>query len=180
MRVQTRGCRQAGFTLLEMVLATSVFAVGSGAAMSALLSANYLARTTQEQGTAVQAAQTTLERVRGVTFEEAFARFNDTALDDPAGGVPGADFAVPGLTPQLGDPDGFCGRVTFPGNNVVLLEDGIDRELGMPRDLSLDDVIDNLNHSADYAVLPVRITVAWRGVLGDAQVSIGTTLVERQ
>ena len=75
---------------------------------------------------------------------------------------------MPGLNALAGDADGFVGQITFPdldlgAGNLVLREDVADATLGMPRDLNGDGAVDADDHSDDYIVLPVRITLQWRG-----------------
>ena len=56
-------------------------------------------------------------------------------------------------------------------------EDLVMPELGMPRDLSGDGVIDDQDHSLDYVLLPARIQIDWRGAGGDAHVEFHTVLM---
>ena len=48
--------------------------------------------------------------------------------------------------------------------------------LGMPRDLSGEDEIDDFDHSGDYKLLPVLVRVQWRGAAGDGTFEILTIL----
>lgn len=119
---------------------------------------------------------------------------------------PGHLFTVDGLTPLDDAPQGKCGRVRFPSSQVQvtttttsggggklkgagggtttttttlqwqLREDFQDEELGMPRDLNGNNVVDTANHSADYLILPVRITVEWKGVSGPRRIELVTQL----
>jgi len=169
----------SGLTLLEISVAVAVLAIGLGSSVYALLGGMALQRSAAERTLALQAAETAIETLQAVEFEEVFARFNGWPGDDPAGGAsPGDSFAVPGLTAQQGDADGQAGEILFPGDNVSLREDVNDPELGMPRDLTLDDppLIENVNVADDYRVLPVRVRVRWRGALGEREVVIGTIL----
>ena len=173
--------RRAGFTLAEITVAVSVFAVMAGGVVFSLTRAKYLSWSNRERLTALEACQSKIEEIRGVDFEQAFARFNATTADDPAGASPGQDFAVAGLTPQAGDADGFVGQVVFPGNGVQLFENVNDADLGMPRDLDLSGgTPDNLDHANDYVILPVRVRVDWRGPDGDQSVELVSYLVERE
>jgi prepilin-type N-terminal cleavage/methylation domain-containing protein len=177
-RTAARKARR-GVTLLEIAIAVTILAIGLGTAVYALLGAMALQRSVAERSLALQAAESVMESIQGEVFAEAFARFNGTADDDPAGGLsPGDAFDVPGLQARPGDPDGLPGEIRFPGDNVLLLENVVDAELGMPRDLTLDEppVIDNLDHAADYRVLPVQVIVRWRGATGNREVVLGTTL----
>lgn len=180
VRAGVRGARtRRGLTLLEIAVAVAVLAIGLGSSVYALLGGMALQRTAAEHTLALQAAESALESIQAVEFSEAFWRFNGTTADDPVGGLsPGDAFDVPGLTPQPGDADGRAGEVLFPGDNVQLLETAVDPELGMPRDLTLDDppAITVGNKADDYRVLPVRVRVRWRGALGDRELAIGTIL----
>jgi prepilin-type N-terminal cleavage/methylation domain-containing protein len=163
-----------GLTLLEIAVAVAVLAIGLGSSVYALLAGMALQRTAAEHTLALQAAETALESIQAVDFAEAFARFNATVADDPGLGLsPGDDFEVPGLTPQPGDADGRAGEFLFPGDNVGLAENVADAELGMPRDLDMDG---DLGGADEYAVLPVRVRVRWRGALGDRELVLGTIL----
>ena len=50
--------------------------------------------------------------------------------------------------------------------------------MGMPRDLDGDGVIDALDHSGDYRLLPVLVRVAWRGSSGPAKLEFRTMLAD--
>ena len=169
-----------GMTLLEIAVAVAVLAIGLGSSVYALLAGMALQRTAAERTLALQAAESAIESIQAVPFDEAFARFNGTTLDDPAGEVsPGDSFDVPGLTPQAGDADGRVGELLFPGDNVALLEDAVDAELGMPRDLELNSAAPFItpgDKSDTYRVLPLRVRVRWRGALGDRELVLGTIL----
>ena len=173
-----RGCRE-GFSLTELTVAVALFALMAGGLVYSLMRAKSLSWTSRERALAMEAAQSVMERVRGAAFDQAFSLYNANPLDDPPGVLaPGSDFAVPGLTVQLGDPDGFVGEVLFPGDGLTLLENVQDRDWGMPRDLDLDTQIEAVGYSADYQVLPVRVRVSWRGPAGDQQVELTSVLVE--
>ena len=137
-----------------------------------------LGRSTEETATALDAAQSVLERIRSEeNFDEIFQRYNANPLDDPLLGVsPGAAFEVRGLTAINGDPDGFVGEIHLPGDGTFLLENGVDPELGLPSDLNGDDVVDALDHSGDYGILPVRVRVRWTGRSGVQQLDLVTTV----
>ena len=166
-------------TLLEIAVAVAVLAIGLGSSVYALLGGMALQRSAAERTLALQAAESAIEALQACEFDEAFARFNGKTVDDPPLVVsPGDSFAVPGLTAQAGDKDGLPGEILFPGDNDKLLENVNDVELGMPRDLTLDEppLIDNKDHAGDYQVLPVRVRVRWHGALGDRELVLGTIL----
>lgn len=177
--------RRAGFSLVEVAVAAAVLTIAVGGLSSAIISAAALNRVNNETSLAEAAVRRTMERVRGVPFDSAFARFNTDPSDDPAGAgtAPGANFAVTGLEAQPGDADGFVGQITFPtitvAGDLQLREDFADAGLGMPRDLNGDGHQDSADHSADYRLLPVRVRVAWRGVSGVRSLTVESMLSER-
>jgi hypothetical protein len=115
--------------------------------------------------------------MRATPFAEVYARFNDNPADDPPAGVsPGSSFAVRGLDPLPADPDDMCGSISFPGDGFSLREDVLVREFGSPRDLNGDGNIDSDDHGADYAILPVRVRIDWRGQSGVRKVEFVTAL----
>lgn len=165
-----RSNSRAGFTILEVVIASSLMVVGVAALSGSILSGTRLSNSKQESAIAHNAVRATIETLQGETFADVYARYNADPADDPggAGTAPGPNFAVRGLTTQVGDADGFVGNIQFPdldlgGGALALREDVADAALGMPRDLNGDGVTDALDHSGDYIVLPVRITLQWRG-----------------
>ena len=180
--------QRGGFALLEVLFAAAVLAIAISGSAGAMLSAMQLDRVNREQVAAVQAARRVLEQAQDVDFAEVFAAYNSVAGDDPAamvaaGTVPGASFECAGLNVQPGYADGFSGEIIFPtvmnGGVLELREDVVDPLLGMPADLNMDGVIDGLDHSGDYHVLPVRARVRWRGVTGNRTFDVVTMLSDR-
>jgi hypothetical protein len=154
--------------LLEIVVSTVILLIVLVGFSQGLVSSASLGFATREQGQAREAVRGRLEELRATAFEEILARYNDEPGDDPASGPsPGAHFDVLGLTPRPADPDGHVGRILFP-----LSEDGELREdlelarLGMPRDLSGEGDIDDLDHAGDYRILPVLVRLEWSGAAG--------------
>jgi len=91
-------------------------------------------------------------------FRQAFARHNRIPHDDPEGPFtsPGPEFNVPGSPSAIG-------RIEFPADEVGQLRENLPLAWAdSPRDLNADGSIDGQDHSADYAVLPVRIVVEWQ------------------
>lgn len=186
MRVRTQGraWRRRGFTLVEVAVSIAVLVIAASGLLGALVSSTSLGRVTHESAIAQQAARRVLEELQGVPFDEIFASYNASNLDDLGLTNPavGSDFAVAGLDPAVDDADGLCGEVQFPaffvGPLLQLREDFVDATLGMPADLNGDgDMLDDA--AADYRVLPVRIRVRWRGVSGVRTFDLETVLCER-
>jgi prepilin-type N-terminal cleavage/methylation domain-containing protein len=168
-----RSSRQGGFSLLEVLIAVSVFGVAMAAATGYQIASLALSRSNQDLSAATDAAQSVLETLRAEEdFALIFSRYN-------AVGVPGNAFDVRGLEPALDDPDGRVGEIVFPGDGVSLDETVTDRLLGMPRNLNLDDDQDDLDVAADYRILTVMVRVRWRGASGNMQVQMVGTLAER-
>jgi hypothetical protein len=134
--------------------------------------------------TASEGTRVVLERMRNESFDELFALYNADPSDDPAGPgtAPGHRFAIEGLDPLEGSPDGMVGEVRFPtledGGALELREDSEDAELGMPRDLNGDSILDDEDHAGDYILLPVCITVDWNGRHGPRHIEFFTMFAD--
>jgi prepilin-type N-terminal cleavage/methylation domain-containing protein len=166
-----------GLTLLELTVALAMLVVGVSAVASGLLRVSMFVRAERERNLAFEASRNVLEALQAEDFATVFVGHNATNLDDPVGLVtPGAAFDVAGLDAQAGDVDGRGGSIEFPGDGLRLLEDGFDRELGMPRDLGGADGVDFDDHALDYRVLPVIVRVRWRGASGDQEFLLAATL----
>jgi len=162
--------------MVELAVALIVFTAGSGGVVLCHLGAQRLSRINRETEQAVNAALSAVDQVRSVPFAEAFARFNATAGDDPAGSSPGSSFDVTGLEPLPGDADGLPGEILFPGDGSELSEIVADASLGMPRDLNADEDDEDADAAADYVVLPVKVRIEWSGPSGPRRVEVVTTL----
>jgi hypothetical protein len=163
--------------MLDVMLAMALLAIGCGAVIQSMVTANTVERFATERLAALEAAESTLEALQGEVFGQVFARYDANPANNPAGVSPGPGFLVQGLEPVAGDADGMPGQIEFPGNGVLLLENVADAELGMPRDLNGDLAPpDGLDHSGDYRVLPVRLRVRWNGVRGNSELVLVTTL----
>jgi prepilin-type N-terminal cleavage/methylation domain-containing protein len=170
--------RRDGFSLLEVMISSTVFLIVAGAVVTTLVVSNALNMTGRETALASRGAQSILEELKATPFEEVFARYNVIPDDDPGGTSPGANFAVTGLTPGSDDADGFVGAIEFPGGGQELHEDGEDAELGLPRDLDGDGAVDDQDHAADYRILPVRVVISWNGQNGARTFELVTVLTE--
>jgi hypothetical protein len=136
---------------------------------------------TRESAIAGEAARQMLETLQAAEFDEVFRLYNQVAGDDPdgPGTAPGSGFAVPGLEPVDGDPDGLVGEILFPASDAVpgmLREDLVSAPLGMPRDLDGDGNVDGFDHSTDYRILPVVVRLTWRGTNGVTRAQFRTLL----
>ena len=176
---------RTGTGVVEVMIAAVVVGVAVLGAATAMLSSMSLTRVNRDAAVVRQAARRQIEELQGVPFAEVFAIFNDDLADDAGLTVAarGSGFTVLGLTTQLNDADGLCGRIEFPvaggGPNGVLREDVVDDGLGMPRDLDMDGIVDGADHSSNYALLPVRVHVEWRGASGNQSIQLATVLSAR-
>ena len=165
--------RRAGFTVVELAVSGAVMVVGLLGFVHVIVVANTSARVNMETNLAIQGAQEVVESIQATRFDQIFATF---------GNAPGNGFAVPGLDPLPGDADGLVGQILFPTapgalpGQLVLREDVVDPRFDTPFDLNADTVIDGLDHSADYAILPVVVEIRWRGAQGPSLLEFATVV----
>ena len=169
------------------MIASILVALAASMVATAVIAGVRQARINAGKAIATEAVQSVFERMRNEDFGEAFAIYNSDPFDDPngPGTAPGDLFAIPGLEPLAGAPGGAIGQVVFPvvntggviDENWELREDMVFPELGLPRDISGDGVIDALDHSNDYTMLPVSIVARWRAPLGPRTFRMQTLLV---
>lgn len=164
----SRHRRQRGAMMLEVSIAAAVLAVALSGLLSVMVSANTLRKVNRETALANAAARDLIETAQAQTFGDVLQDY-----------IANSTFVVEGLRVQKGDPDGSVGEVMFPMANNELREDIVDPALGMPRDLNGDGVIDSVDHSLDYVILPMRIRFQWRSVTGDRTLDIETLMTRR-
>jgi hypothetical protein len=68
------------------------------------------------------------------------------------------------------------GEIVFPLAAGELREDLDEPRMGMPRDLTGEGDIDNLDHSLDYRLLPVLVRLRWLGAGGHAKFELLTVI----
>ncbi len=175
------GSSSRGMTLIEVVVALAVFSMAALALASLLFSTARLNEANREKTVAQNAAKAMVESMRNEEFAEIFRRFNDDPVDDPEGSgtAPGANFTIAGLQAIDGDADGRPGRIDFPTTSGQLREDFNDPLLQMPRDLNGDAAVDSNDHSADYRILPVTVTVEWKSIGGTTRLVYRTAFVPK-
>ena len=152
---------------------------------STTISANRQREASREGAIASDAAREMIENLRSVPFSDLYALYDHNVLDDPGGRgtAPGPRFAVARLKPVPGMPDDTIGEVQLPEMEVSpgvweLREDLVRSDLGMPRDLNGDSIIDARDHALDYVHMPVRIVLVWQGRFGPRTQSLDTLLVD--
>ena len=125
---------------------------------------------------AAEGARRILEIMRSQNFQQIFALYNASIVDDPGGpGTAfGPHFSVPGLSAQTGDADGFVGEVRFAWPGPAMSEQSVDEPLGFPRDISGNGAVDNVDHASNYILVPVEVRLRWGGPAGDRTLSVFT------
>ncbi|MCP5023546.1 MAG: prepilin-type N-terminal cleavage/methylation domain-containing protein [bacterium] len=179
-----------GMTLIEVIVALPIVLVALGMFLQ-MLTAGIGVRATSGETWAVScAAQDVLERMRNTPFRELFRQYNADPMDDVGGAAtgPGNVFAVGNMEPIDSDDDGFVGEVILPFANVGtqlapiwhVREDHANEELGTPRDLNADSLVDAFDHSNNYSILPVLVRVRWQGRWGPRTFTLSTVLSEER
>lgn len=163
-RPPARGRR--GFTLVELAVVVAILCVSVALFAQTMLASANMDPVAEETRIAAEAARIELEEMRALPFAQIFPSYDESAANDPggAGSAPGAWFAVPGLVPPPGAT--AVGHVSFPVAGGLLVENIVDDDLGLPRDLNGDGLVDALDHSGDAIVLPVRVVLEWSSKSG--------------
>ena len=175
---------QAGLSLVELLIALTVLTISANGLASFFTAVPRMMDEAQRKRTVMDEAMGMYEELRGQEFESLFVRYNESALDDPAlGDAPGNQRILTETARSLGSGPGRPASISlfFPApasSPMELREDTVDPNLGMPRDLNGDGVIDGLNHASDYVILPVRIEVKWSESGADRTHSEILTLTE--
>ena len=175
----------SGFTLIELMLVITVLMVALLVLSQSMGTAMTLTDVNRETALASDGARDAIELLQGVErFQEVFALYNTDPADDPAGPgtAPGAAFSIAGLQPADDDPDGMVGEIRFPAvvtaTGLKLSEEIDDEALGMPRDLDGSGFIE-LGTIDEYRLLPVALTLRWKGSTGIRSLEIQTLLADR-
>lgn len=187
-RQQPDSSASGGFTTVELIVVMAVLAAAMMMFSGTVASTAKQRALDRENVVAADAARSMIERMRAQDHRRVLALFNADPADDPGGPgtAPGNRFVVAGLDP--GDALGGMAReVRFPLVDVAaagaapdlqLLENRVDPEFGLPRDLNGDSIIDGADRSGDYLLLPVIVAVRWEGKAGAREMSLFATLCE--
>lgn len=176
--------RRAGMTLIELAMALTILSIAFLMYASTSISVNRQREATRESSIAAFAARDVIENLRAEPIGNVYALYNSDPADDPGGPgtAVGSRFPVPELKPVPGMPDGMIGEVQLPTMEVApgvweVREDLVRPDLGMPRDLNGDSIIDSVDHADDYVQLPVRVRLDWKGRYGLRSLKMDTLLV---
>lgn len=173
---RSRGAR--GLTLVETTVALALLAVAAMTVLGTMVYSLQLDATNRETAVAAQAARRVLEQIRSQDLDQVVAMYNADGADDPDGAdtAPGATFSVTLLEDVIAGMAN-AGSVVLPVNDAGEVREDLDLpELGLPRDLNGDGVIDTVDHADDLVVLPVMVRVSWSGVNGQRQLDFRTVL----
>ncbi len=173
----TVGSRNAGFSMMEVMIAMMILAVAIAGLLATIIPASRLIMVNRETTIAMAAAMAMVEYMSDpALFPELFVLYNSNP-----------DFDVPGLEPRGDNPT--VGKIHFPTYAGQLREDILDQEymdvgmdvhLGMPRDLGAPaGVIDAADHAGDYYILPVVIRLEWSGIAGSRSLMMSSLIAER-
>ena len=187
-RPTKRARRSEGLTIVELVVSLPIILIAASMIATTILSSTRQRHVHSENALVADAIREKLEEMRNQDFEELFILYNEELFDDPLGPgtAPGKRFTIPGLKPVADAVDEAIGEILLPTMNAggaidakwELREDIDASELGMPRDLNGDRIIDDLDHSGDYRLLPVCIIARWQSKLGTRQLRIHTLLAK--
>ncbi len=176
------GQGRRGLTLVDLMVSFSVLVVALMAFSQSLVGSSRHALGQGQRDLALEGARQAMERLQSTDFDLVFALYNTDPADDPAGAgtAPGAGFAIAGLPVRPDDADGLVGEIRFPtqsaGGVLELREDLVNPSFGTPKDLSGDGVIDSADHSDDYQLLPVVVSVEWLSSSGPGRLELRTML----
>ena len=165
--------KQDGFTMIEAVVVMSILLMGLLAMTSTSVTVHALRESDRERRLANSALDSIIEDVKGIanaqvgtdpTWSQNFA--NAYAI----GGTPGPLYPVNGLQPRDGEPSVVSVTIT---TDETLTDQELGVNLGMPRDLDNDGLIDNADVTATATIMPVIVRVRWNGSSGNRELVQG-------
>jgi Tfp pilus assembly protein PilV len=162
----SRARRSSGFTLIELAVAMSILMIGIVSVISATSQMHSLRKSNRERTIAQNALRSMAERIHANSygFSDEIETWAAELVDMyAAGGSHGNTFVVESLNePATGVPNGSI--------QIVLDETESDAdlglELGLPRDLNGDGDADDADVEGTARILPVLLTLRWRGENG--------------
>jgi hypothetical protein len=172
-------------SLIELVLVLGILAMAFGMLTSTLVANARQRSVNRESAIAADGARDLFEQILNEEYRDVYALYNADPDDDPGGPgtAPGNRFAFEGLTPLPTSPDQMVAEIIMPelsptAGQWALREDFVDEDLGMPRDLNGDSMIDDLDHANDYVLLPIRLEIEWQGRYGTRRMSVSMMLAD--
>lgn len=157
--------RDRGMTLLEIVVAIGILAIGLVGLVSVIVHTTRHNATMRENLIAMRAAEKQIEEMQNTSFDLVFSTFNAPAKKT---------FDVTGLKSPI--PSTKVGSIKFPtdAGGTQLLETATGAVMGGGSNLDLNgngsidagNIANLAGTPATYGVLPVEIELQWRGVQG--------------
>lgn len=145
--------REAGMSIVEIMIAMVVIALALLAMISLMTSSHRVQEDARERSVAYNAARAIIEDMRQRTFIEIFDAYKSGASLNR--------FTVDRVGPPPAG-DTHQGRVEFPEKNGLLDESYVDTGLGMPKDLNQDGDTADLMSGTEVSILPVRVVIRWQ------------------
>ncbi len=168
--------RETGLGLVETMVAVAILATAILAILSVAAHSIKLDGVNRETALASDAARTRYEQLRALPLMHVLATYNSDPEDDPDG-----EFTAVG--PKALSSKTAAGLELTTVVELPLTEEGELREdanrpeMGLPRDLNGDGVIDDLDHRDDYVILPVAVRVVWSGSSGPREILLSGVLL---
>ena len=186
--------RARGVTLIEVMIALSVLAVGILAIVSAIISSMTTVEHNREEALAMTACRQKIAEMEDSTFNNLFQDYN---IQPNGVAKPRNPFPIPSLP-------GGVGQVIFPVDNAGQLSETI-LTTTAPSPTGGTDTVELTNlgggkvdmngngtpspagvggegaisgNPGSYTALPVRVRVRWTGVTGRKEVNFNTVLVK--
>jgi type II secretory pathway pseudopilin PulG len=156
--------REAGFALIDLLVAATILALALLGHASTVLGGHRLSRSVEHRTVALEAARQFVERIRSdADWTGLYATFvslySPTAGANGMVGRPATDYYADFITPR--DLGTVRVLVSVPRVGADLREDAALPGFGLPNDLNADGTIDANPHQSDYVVLPVAIRFSW-------------------
>lgn len=165
MHVHNLSPKRQGLTLIEVVIALVIVAVGLMGIMSALLSVSTLVNSNHDQLVAINIARQKLAEIQNATFQTTFAQYGPNSET-------GGNFTISQL-------ENGSGKIIFPVNSSGKLDETVINEnLGMPQDLNGNGNKIDTDVSATYTILPIRIHLQWTSSTGARELDLNTMLTK--
>lgn len=164
---RTRRARaRSGFTLVELTVSMTILMIGVVSVVSATSRMHSLRKFNREATIAQNALRSMSERIHAqayrLSLEEAGWAEDLLEVYGP-GGTFGDEFDARGINVVTGEPS--VGTIEI-FTDETLTDVEIGHQLGMPRDLNGDGDAADGDVSGDARILPVLLTLQWRGETG--------------
>ena len=185
--------KEAGMTLLEVVIAVAVLAVAVCGTVGAMLACYQMNTRSREENLATAAAQDMLATIRETPFENIVASFSGTTfrvngLNTPAGGADHGEVII--IADETPDEAVYSRDLELPAgpDGLDLNGDGDrtdvlnapDPTSTFPYDLDGDGaLVTGAVAPANFKLIPVVVLVRWESSTGMARLQFMTMIVDR-